>query len=126
MEKEVLIKAIIDAAYQVHMSLPPGYVENVYQNAMLVELRSRGIDVVAETPLQVYYKDVVVGSYKADMIVEGDVLVELKAVNALTSAHEVQLVNYLTTTHIDDGLLINFGTEKIEVKRKYRKYMDLK
>ena len=72
--------------------------------------------------MNVYYKDEVVGEFRADMIVDHRVIVELKAVNSLTSAHEVQLVNYLTATRLDNGLLINFGAPKIEIKRKYRIY----
>ena len=72
--------------------------------------------------MNVYYKDEVVGEFRADMIVDHRVIVELKAVNSLTSAHEVQLVNYLTATRLDNGLLINFGASKIEIKRKYRIY----
>jgi len=71
---------------------------------------------------QVKYKDLVVGTYRADIVVEGNVIVELKATNALTPLNEVQLVNYLTATGIDDGLLINFGSEKIEIRHRTRLY----
>ena len=72
--------------------------------------------------MNVYYEDEVVGEFRADMIVDHRVIVELKAVNNLASAHEVQLVNYLTATQLDNGLLINFGAPKLEIKRKYRIY----
>ena len=72
--------------------------------------------------MNVYYEDEVVGEFRADMIVDHRVILELKAVNNLASAHEVQLVNYLTATQLDNGLLINFGAPKLEIKRKYRIY----
>ena len=78
-----------------------------------------------EVPIKVTYKGIEVGNYCADMIVEDCVIVELKAVNTLTTMHDVQLVNYLTATGIDDGLLINFGSERIQINRKYRDYYQL-
>jgi len=75
-----------------------------------------------EYPVNVYYDETVVGEFKIDLLVENSVILELKAVNNLVAAHEVQLVNYLTALHIDDGLLINFGAPKLEIKRKYRLY----
>ena len=73
-------------------------------------------------PIKVTYKGHVVGNYRADMVVDGRVIVELKAISTLTPMHDVQLVNYLTATGIDDGLLINFGADRIQIQRKYRQY----
>ena len=73
--------------------------------------------------MNVFYEDVVVGEFRADILVDHRVIIELKAVNTLLSAHEVQLVNYLHATQVDHGLLINFGAPKIEIKRKYRHYL---
>jgi GxxExxY protein len=81
-----------------------------------------GLPVETEVSFKVYYKDHIVGDYRADMIVDHRVIVELKAVSALTTIHEVQLVNYLTATGIDDGILINFGSEEIEIRHKNRLY----
>ena len=120
MDVEELIKTIIDSAYHVRMQLGPGFLESVYKNALMIELDKRGIFYESECPMNVYYDEEIVGEFKADLIVDERVIVELKAVNNLVAAHEVQLVNHLTATHIDDGLLINFGSPKIEVKRKYR------
>ena len=125
MEKEVLIETIKACAKEVRKYLTPGFEEKVYKNAMYLELKMNGLDVKTEVPIQVMYKGMEVGSYRADMIVEDRVIVELKAVNALTTMHDVQLVNYLTATGIDDGLLINFGSEKIQINRKYRDYNQL-
>ena len=101
-----------------------GYLESVYENALMLELRNCSINAEAQVPLKVLYKGVVVGEYRVDILVENCLIVEIKAVSDLNSAHESQLVNYLTATNIDDGLLINFGSERLEVKRKYRVYKD--
>lgn len=122
MSIEELIKEIINSAYSVRLVLGPGFLESVYKNALAVELSHRNIPYDLEYPMNVYYEDEVVGEFRADMIVDHRVIVELKAVNNLASAHEVQLVNYLTATQLDNGLLINFGAPKLEIKRKYRIY----
>lgn len=89
---------------------------------MFLELKSRGLSVSTESSFNVRYKGVVVGDYRADIIVEDSVILELKANNALCAANEVQLVNYLNATGIENGLLINFGGDRLECKRKYRTY----
>ena len=91
-------------------------------NSYLIELRKHGLRYDVEKSIKVYYDDYVVGEYKADIIVEDMLILELKAVQSLSTAHSVQLVNYLTATGIDDGLLVNFGADKIEIKHKYRVY----
>ena len=122
MDVEKLIKTIIDSAYNVRIQLGPGFLESVYKNALVLELKKHDIDCELEYPVNVFYDDTVVGEFRIDLIVEKTVIVELKAVNNLMSAHEVQLVNYLTATQVDNGLLINFGAPKLEIKRKYRLY----
>ena len=122
MDTEELIKLIIDCAKTVRQQLTPGFEEKIYKNAMFIEMRDRGINVETEVPLQVQYKGIPIGEYRADMVAERKVIIELKAVSALVTIHEVQLVNYLTATGIDHGLLINFGADVIEIRRKYRKY----
>ena len=122
MDVEKLIKTIIDCAYNVRLQLGPGFLESVYKNALVLELKKHDIDSESEYPVNVFYDDTVVGEFRIDLIVEKTVIVELKAVNNLVSAHEVQLVNYLTATQVDNGLLINFGAPKLEIKRKYRLY----
>jgi GxxExxY protein len=89
---------------------------------MLVELEKNGLTYEVEKPINVYYENVLVGEFKADIVVEGSLILELKAVSSLHVAHEIQLVNYLTATGIDDGLLINFGSEELQFKRKFRVY----
>ena len=114
-----LTKTIIRCAYTVHNTLGAGFLEKVYEQALMLELKASGLVVESQVPLSVTYRDHIVGEYYADLIVEGKVICELKAVDVLKKAHEVQLVNYLVATGIDVGVLINFG-DSVTVKRKYR------
>ena len=123
MSIEELIKLVINIAYEVRSNLVAGYLESVYKKALLIELREAGLEVEDEVELPVLYKGHVIGDFRADIIVEGSVIIELKAVAHLLPAHEIQLVNYLTIAEIDNGLIINFGAaERLEIKRKYRVY----
>ncbi len=108
---------IIKAAQNVHNELGYGFIEKVYHNAIVLELRKAGFEAVSEKPITVYYNGQVVGEYFADIVVADKVILEIKAVQTLNSAHEAQLVNYLKATNIDVGLLLNFG-KSLEVKRK--------
>ncbi|MBW1740939.1 MAG: GxxExxY protein [Deltaproteobacteria bacterium] len=112
-----LTEKIINAAYKVHNVLGFGFLEKVYQNALMIELKGMGLKVSSEMPIKVYYRNKIVGEYIADIIVEDKVILELKAVKDLAEIHEVQLVNYLKATGIEVGLLINFG-HSVQVKRK--------
>ena len=120
-----LITEIIECAKRIRRQLGPGFLEKVYKNAMVVELRKLKLNFETEKPIQVLYDGIVVGEYRTDIIVEGKIVLELKATQDLSIANEVQLVNYLTSTGIDDGLLINFGSDKLQFKRKYRIYRKL-
>ena len=122
MDVEVLIRTVMECSKNIRRALGPGYLESVYKNAMMVELNRRGLAYEAEKPISVYYENVLVGDFKADIVVEGILILELKAVQSLHMAHEIQLVNYLTATGIDYGLLINFGSDELQFKRKYRVY----
>lgn len=122
MELESLVKKVIQSAYNVRLQLPAGFLESVYQKALLIELEKNGISAKGEVPINVYYDECVVGEFRADIVIENKIIVELKAVQNLSLIHEAQLVNYLTATKIDCGLLINFGGERIEIKRKFRTY----
>ena len=115
-DKELTGK-IIHAAYTVHNILKFGFLESVYQKALKKELVSMGLKCECEKPLDVYYKGEIVGHFVSDILVEDRVIIELKAVKALKDEHEWQLVNYLTATGLEVGLLINFGHD-LEVKRK--------
>ena len=122
MDTEELIRTIIQCIYNVRGILGPGYLESVYKNAMLRELELNGLEATAEKSLTVKYKDVIVDEFQADIVVENRVIIELKAVETLHKIHEVQLVNYLSATGIDSGILVNFGGVNIQIKRKYRIY----
>ncbi len=108
---------IIKAFYVVYNILGYGFLEKVYQNAMLLELRKSGLDAVSQIPLKVYYGGTEVGNYFADIIVNKCVIIELKAGEGFVEEHEAQLINYLRATDIEVGLLINFGV-KPQFKRK--------
>jgi len=113
---EELSKKIIAAAYNVHKQLGHGFLEKVYKNTLAVELEDGGLKYVLEAPLNVMYRDRIVGEYFADLIVEDKIIVEVKPVSKIQPVHEVQLVNYLRATNTNVGLLINFA-ESVEIKR---------
>ena len=116
-----LTHKIIGAAYKVHNQLGAGFLEKVYENALRIELTKLGLYVQQQAPIAVYYEGESVGDYYADLWVEERIIVELKAVHSLTKEHEVQLVNYLTATSLDTGLLLNFSSS-VQVKHKFRQY----
>ncbi len=109
--------AINGAVFEVNRVLGPGFLEKVYENALLIELRSRGLKAEAQVPIKVLYKDDVVGEYIADIFVEDRVIVELKTVESLEKIHEAQLLNYLKATGLNIGMLVNFRHPKAEIKR---------
>ena len=113
---------VIGCAMKVQSTLGPGFLESVYQNALTLELRKAGLTVELEVRLQVKYDGVPVGIFDADMLVNKALLVENKAVQTLVTAHEVQLVNYLAATGIEEGLLLNFDASRLEFKKKFRVY----
>ena len=119
---EPLVTCILDACYEVHRHLKAGYAESVYHKALKHELGLRGLDTTYKDALQVSYKGINVGNYEPDLIVEDEVIIELKSVPHISDVHCIQLVNYLTITGIDHGLVVNFGADKFEARRRYRKY----
>ena len=116
-----LCGTIIGLGMKVHSVLGPGFLESVYRNALAVELKRSEVSFESEKPITVRYEDEIVGSFTADLFVSEQIIIELQATLTIAKAHEVQLVNYLTATGIDDGLLLNFGAARFEFKRKYRR-----
>src|ERR1700720_3833541 len=102
---------IIGLAMKVHSALGPGFLESVYQNALIWELRKGGLHSAAQEPISVTYDGQIVGAFAADVLVNDSVIVEVKAIQTLAKPHEIQLVNYLTATGLNEGLLLNFGAE---------------
>ena len=111
---------IIGAAMKVHSALGPGFLESVYQNALIWELRKGGLRSEAQKPISVKYNGQIVGAFAADLLVNDSVIVEVKAIQTLAKPHEIQLVNYLTATGLNEGLLLNFGADRLEFKKKFR------
>jgi len=105
------------AIFEVNRVLGAGFLEKVYEKALIIELRERAMNVKGQVPLRVLYKEKPVGEYYADILVEGQVIVELKTVEQLKKIHEAQLLNYLNATGIKVGLLVNFYSEKADIKR---------
>jgi len=121
-EQEFLYKdltyGIIGAAMEVHRILGPGFLESVYEEALAHEFDLRGIPSQRQAKLAVRYKDIVAGEFRADFLVDGKVVIELKALKALTEGNEAQLLNYLKGTGYRVGLLLNFGAPSLEYKRR--------
>ena len=117
MKHKLITDKIICCFYNVYNNLGYGFLEKVYGNALLIELKKAGITAETQYPINVKYENQVVGEYFADLLVEGRVIVELKATKSLTVGHEAQLLNYLKATRAEVGLLLNFGP-KAEMARK--------
>ena len=116
-----LTREILGCAFEVINELGAGFLESVYERAMLIALRQKGIAAIPQSPMRVNFRGLNVGDFYADLLVEGKVIVELKAARALAPEHSAQVINYLNATGIEVGLLINFGNSKLEFKRLTRK-----
>jgi GxxExxY protein len=121
MEINELTEIVIACAFKVHNTLGAGFLEKVYEKAMMIELESCNLSAKPQFPVPVYYHETKIGDYYADIFVNDCLIVELKAVENLSVAHEKQLINYLAATNIENGLLINFGSS-VQVKRKFKTY----
>ena len=112
-----LTERIIKIFYKVYNTLGYGFLEKIYEHAMMIEFRKANISAVSQDPIKVRYEHEIIGEYFADIIVDRKVIIEIKATKNLIIAHEAQLLNYLKATDIEVGLLLNFGPEP-EIKRK--------
>jgi GxxExxY protein len=119
-EKDPLTRKVIGEAMHVHRILGPGFLETIYHTALMRRLQKSGLKVESQRSLAVHFEDEIIGNFLVDLIVEDQLILELKAVTSLNSAHEVQLVNYLTALRIEKELLLNFGGSSLEFKRKSR------
>ena len=126
MKIDELTQKIIGCAFSVYNKMGFGYLESVYEKCIAIEFEKENINSEFQKPIKVYYEDINVGDFIADIFVENAIIVELKSVTRLNKIHEAQLVNYLVATNIDNGLLINFGEQKVEVKRKFKTYRNTK
>lgn len=112
-----ITEKIIGAAFEVSNHLGCGFLEKVYENALMIELRHNNLKVESQKQIAVFYKKCNVGEYVADLFVDNKVIVELKSVKQITEIHEAQLMNYLKAIGMKVGLLINFGSPKVQIKR---------
>lgn len=115
-----ITEAVIACAFEVIKELGTGFLESVYEKALLIALRQKGLSAIVQYPVRVSFRGENVGEFYADILVEQKVLVELKAVKTLAPEHQAQLINYLHASQMEVGLLINFGNPKIEFKRCFR------
>lgn len=116
-----ITQQIIGCAFKVHNQLGPGFLEKIYENALVIELTKAGLQALPQHPIQVFYDNQIIGNYFADIVIENEIIIEVKAIEKLNPLHEVQLVNYLSATGLELGLLINFG-RSVDIKRKYKDY----
>ena len=117
MDINELTYQIRGAVFEVNRVLGAGFLEKVYEKALLVEFHKRGLKAEGQVPITITYKDEVVGEYFADIVVEEQIIIELKAIDRVQKIHEAQLLNYLKATGYKVGLLINFTYPKAEIKR---------
>lgn len=120
MDFEGLTNSVIGYAFKVYNTLGFGFLESVYEKCMIIELNNAGIFAEAQKEILVHYEGHIVGEFKADILVQDEIVVELKSLRYLLKTHEIQLVNYLAATKKDIGLIINFGEKGVEVRRKVR------
>jgi GxxExxY protein len=114
---------ILESCFEVSNELGIGFVEQVYENALLIALRQKGLKAESQVPLAVKFRNEVVGEFRVDILVENKILLELKAVGGLSKEHYAQTINYLKATGIEVALLINFGNPKLEYRRFENKFL---
>ena len=117
LKHEQITKSVIGCAFEVINELGAGFLESVYEKALLLALRQKGLSAISQHPVRVMFRGQCVGDFYADIFVEEKVIVELKAVKAITPEHQAQVINYLNATGVEVGLLINFGNPRLEYKR---------
>ncbi len=111
---------ILEVSFEVSRELGAGFLESVYEKALMLALKQKGLNAVRQVPLRVKFRGVIVGEFYADILVEGRVIIELKAVSRILPEHKAQVINYLVATEIEVGLLINFGNARLEYNRLHK------
>jgi len=117
MNTDKITESVISCAMEVSNALGSGFLESIYENALVIELREAGLKVEQQKAISVIYNGVVVGNYTADIVVNDYVILELKAAKAINEIHQAQLLNYLKATGFHVGLILNFGTPRLGIKR---------
>ena len=117
---EELTATIIGAFYDVYNTLGYGFLEGVYENALMIELEKIGLQAEQQVPIKVFYDKKNIGNFFADILVENSVILELKAVSDITTSHEAQLLNYLKGSDMEVGLLLNFGTSPRVIRKIFQ------
>jgi GxxExxY protein len=120
LQHEELTGKILEACFEVSRELGSGFLESVYEKALLIALWEKGLQARAQAPLSVYFREQAVGEFFADIMVEDKIIVELKSAKAIAPEHQAQLINYLKATGIEIGLLVNFGSPRLDFKHMYR------
>ena len=116
-----ITQKILRAYFNVYNKLGYGFLEKLYENALMIELKNLGLNAIQQKPIKVCYQDIIIGEYFADLIIENKVICELKATTQLNEIHEIQLVNYLKATDVEVGLLLNFGQKPEYVRKVFTK-----
>jgi GxxExxY protein len=122
LQNKHLTERIIAAAIRVHKELRPGFLETMYEEALAIELAAGGLAFERQKLLPVFYREHLIGEHRLDFLVEGNVIVELKAISALEDIHFAIVRSYLKAANMDDALLLNFATARLTVKRVGREY----
>lgn len=120
MELEEITEKIIGCAYRVYNKMGFGFLESVYEKCLMIELLKAGLRAESQKPIRVVYENEIVGEFVADIVVNDTIILELKSVRQIASAHEMQLVNYLVATGKPVGLIINFAEQTVQIRRKVR------
>ena len=117
LEFEELSSKVIKAAIEVHKKLGPGFLESLYQRALMIQLEKDGLRVTTQNEIKIYYEGIEMGTHRLDLLVEGQIIVELKVIKEIADIHIAQLVSYLKATGLKIGLLLNFAKPTLEIKR---------
>ena len=125
MKGEELTEEILGACFEVSNELGIGFLESVYEKALLIALRQKGLNVVSQAPIAVKFRKELVGQFFPDLLVDGEIIVELKVVKTLAPEHLAQVINYLKATGLKTALLVNFGNRKVEYRRLHNRVESL-